>query len=170
MPPLAIMSRQPATPAQLFRLYEQGRIGRAELHAGINTLARNLLVEVDQCRFLGPRAAIDEALNRRAAAKLAALHGEEVLRESFAALAELENFPPAAFLWNARHRDVPFHCFLRTKRAPYFAVLNFQALPMVLTIETEYGPGKPQPMRRESFVFRRDRRGTLQLESRRTIQ
>jgi aminopeptidase C len=115
-------------------------------------------------------AALEEALNRREAAKLAATHGEEILRETFAALADADDFPPSGFLWNARHRDVPFHCFLRSRRAPMFRVLAFQALPMMITVEVEHGGGKPQPTLRERFTLRRDRRGQLHIESRRAIR
>lgn len=164
------MLRSPPTPSQLFRLAELGKISRAELHAAMDAHVRFLLVEIQETRRLGPVAAVEEALNRREAAKLAQTHGEDILRETFAALADADDFPPSGFLWNARHRDVPFHCFLRSRRAPMFRVLAFQALPMMVTIEVEHGGGKPHPAQRERFTLRRDRRGQLHIESRRTIR
>lgn len=149
-------------------MYDLGKISRQELHAAIDAHARFLLVEIAESRRLGPAAAIEEALNRREAAKLAREHGEELLRETFAALAEESNFPPSGFLWNARHEDVPFHCFLRSRRTPVFKVLAFQALPMVVTIEVEHGD-KPRGLVRERFTLRRDRRSRLLVESRRPI-
>ena len=149
-------------------MYDLGKISRQELHAAIDAHARFLLVEIAESRRLGPAAAIEEALNRREAAKLAREHGEEILRETFAALSEEADFPPSGFLWNARHEDVPFHCFLRSRRAPLFKVLSFQALPMMITIEVEHGE-KTRGILRERFTLRRDRRSRLLVESRRPI-
>lgn len=161
--------RSPPTPSQLFRLYELGKIGRNELLAAIDAYARFLLIEIQESRRLGPAAALEDALNRREAEKLAKEHGEEILREAFAALSDIPDFPPSGFLWNARHNDVPFHCFLRSRREPMFRIIHFHPLPMMITIDVEHGGGKSHPRLRERFTLRRDRRGELHVESRRAI-
>lgn len=92
--------------------------------------------------------------------------GRRVLRDVLTALAELENFPPAARLWNAGHEDVPLECFIRWGRAPVFRIREILAKNDTVHLLLEYGGG---PVK-ERMTFRRDERWILRLESRRPAE
>lgn len=156
-----------ATPAQLFREFERGRITRAQLHAAMELHARELIAEMLEARRNPLVAWLDETLARQAAARLVKRHGEPLLREVLAVLGELAHFAPARLLWNAGHPDVPLHCFLRTRREPVFRIIHFDAQPSVVQLQVEYGKAAKRAAFRESFVLRRTRAGTLVVQARR---
>jgi hypothetical protein len=153
-------------PAQLFRLYERDELTREQLHAAMDWHARQILEDVARARLEPAGSLLERALSRRAAAKLAAAHGEAELREVFVALSELPDFPPANLLWNAGHRDVPLYCFLRIRTEPVFRVLRFERERMVTSIVVEYGVNKKKLATREEFRFRRNRFAQLVVEVR----
>ncbi|HEY8960886.1 MAG TPA: hypothetical protein VIM57_01690 [Luteolibacter sp.] len=129
------------SPDRLFAQFERGEIERDELQAMMAIHARSLIAEMEEER-LNPAAAVLNALhNRHAAAKWTRRHGQRLVRETLAALAELDDFPPSAHLWNALHPDVPLHCFFRTKRDPVFRVLKFDNDGHVITLHIEHGRG-----------------------------
>ena len=86
--------------------------------------ARELIAEMEE-DYQNPAAAwIEGLLAKRAAARLIRRHGSRLLRELLVALADVADFPPARYLWNAGHPDVPLHCFLRMRREPVFRILT----------------------------------------------
>jgi hypothetical protein len=141
------------TPDRLFAQFERGEIEREELQAMMAIHARRLIAEMEEDRLNPAAALLDHLRNRRAAAKWTRRHGQRLVRETFAALAELDDFPPSAHLWNALHPDVPLHCFFRTKREPVFRVLRFDDHGHAVTIWVEHGRGTPLT---ESIELKRD--------------
>lgn len=81
-------------------------------------------------------------------------------------LSEIDDFPPATYLWNADQLDIPLYCFLRERRSPVlrFPSLTIRRLSADLTIE--YGGVKSKDRVRETMRLRRDWRGVMIVESR----
>ncbi len=155
------------TPPQLFADFEAGLITREQLHAAMAFHARGLIEEVaEACE--NPLATWWEGLlARKMASRLAARHGERRVRAVFAALAEVPDFFPAQWLWNASHPDVPLFCFLRLRREPVFRVLRIDSRAGVVTATVEYGGSGKGEATRESFVFQHLRGGGLEVVERR---
>ena len=149
------------TPAQLFRLFEDGDLTREQLHAVMAWHARQILDDVARARLEPAGSLLERTLSRRAAARLATRHGEATVREAFLALAEQSDFPPAHLLWNAGHRDVPLYCFLRIRTEPVFRVLRFEGERMSVLVEVEYGSSRKKLATREKFHLRRNRHAEL---------
>ena len=160
-----VRERIPPNPAQLFRLFESGRLSIEDLRAAMQVHARLLIVEMVEARRNPISTALEHVRNRAAAARLARQHGEDAIREALAALAEVDDFPPSRWVWNAAHRDVPLHCFVRSRHEPVFRIVEFLADPMVVRLAVEHGP--TAAVVREQFVLRRGRNGRLGVESRR---
>ncbi len=99
---------------------------REEMQALMAVHARELIQEMEE-DYQNPAAAwIETLLARRAASRLVKRHGAALLREVLSALAEIPDFPPAGYLWNASHPDVPVHCFFRIRREPIFRILSLE--------------------------------------------
>jgi hypothetical protein len=79
-------------------------------------------------------------------------------------MAEVPDFPPARYLWNAAHPDVPLHCFLRIRREPVFRILTFVLRGEELEVAVEYGAAKRGMGTRRKFILRRDARWQLHAE------
>ena len=156
----------PLTPSQLFRQFESGRITREELHAAMAEHAKDLIEDMEEAKQNPLAAYVDKIVSKQAAGKLARRYGEALVREAFAALSEIPDFPPAMLLWNATHRDVPLYCFLRPRREPVFRVLSLEAIGRRVEISIEHGPAKRGDAIRESFTLRRHSDGQLIWESR----
>jgi len=154
-------------PDRLFDLFELERIDRETLQTLMAIHARRLIEEINE-DHLNPAAAFIEHLrNVRATAKLVRRHGQKLIRDSLAALAQAERFPPSMLLWNASHPDVPLHCFIRMKREPLFRILRFQSQGAKVRIQVEHGrTSSPGGLVIESFVLKRDRAWNLRIESR----
>jgi hypothetical protein len=145
------------TPSQLFALFERGEIEREELQALMAVHARELIAEIEEDHRNPAAAWIESLLARRAAGHLVRRHGGRLLREVLAALAEVPDFPPAKYLWNAGHPDVPLHCFLRIRRAPVFRIVRMERQAEGITLLIEHGdPGRGRATRREFFLKRDD--------------
>ena len=93
-------------------------------------------------------------------------HHEAEIREVFVTLSELEDFPPANFLWNADQLDIPLYCFLREKRVPVIRFPKIQIHRTSAKLTIEYGGIKSKYRIRETIQLRRDWRGTMIVESR----
>lgn len=158
-------------PDRLFDLFDRGEIDRETLQTLMALQARRLIDEMKE-DHLNPAAAFIEHLrNVRAASKLARRHGQKLLRDTLAALAKSERFPPAMLLWNASHPDVPLHCFIRMKREPVFRILKFRSEGNNVEIEVEYGrAGSPGGLKVESFFLTRDRHWNLRVEQRTAVR
>jgi len=154
------------TPRQLFAMFERGEIERDELQSLMAAHARELIVEMEEDRRSPAAAWIESLLTRQAAARLARRHGGNLVREVLVALAELGDFPPARYLWNADHPDVPLHCFLRMRRAPVFRIEQIIRRDEVIEVRIEHGDAKRGRGTRETFILRRDERWRLRVEPR----
>ena len=146
--------------------FEKGLIDRDELHAMMALHARALISEMELEWEYPLETRLEQWRNRHHASRLAAKHGEMRVREVFHALGELENFPPAALLWNAGHRHVPLHCFIRTKRAPLFRVKKMNSTAVSATIWVEYNEGEGRELVQEKFHLVRNRRWMLEVVNR----
>lgn len=144
------------TPRQLFASFERGEIERDELHALMALHARELIQEMED-DYQNPAAAwIEGLLARRAANRLVRVHGGRLLREILVALADLADFPPGRYLWNAAHPDVALHCFLRIRREPVFRILSVEAKSGEFRVLVEYGEAPKGKGTRRSFHLTRD--------------
>lgn len=155
------------TPPELFRLFERGDLSREQLHAAMALHARDLIAEMTAARSHPVAAWMEQMRNRSAAARLARRHGAALVREVFAALGSLPSFPPALLLWNASHREVPLHCFLRSRHEPLFRVLQLQHDPGFVRIVIEWGEAAAPA--REAVTFVRGRFRRLELAERRGL-
>ena len=159
-------SPTPPTPSQLFREFECGRITREQLHEAMADHAKELIKDIEDARQNPIAAYMDKMLSKQAASKLRRRYSEPVVREVFAALADVPDFPPSHLLWNAGHRDVPLYCFLRPRREPVFRVLSLEVAGRRVEISIEHGPAKRRDAIRETFTLRRHADGQLLWESR----
>ncbi len=155
------------TPPQLFDDFEAGLLTREQLHAAMAFHARNVIEEVIEARENPLAAWWEGLLARKTAARLAARHGEKRIRVIFAALAELPDFLPAQWLWNALHPDVPLFCFLRLRREPVFRLIRVTNEAGVVTVVIEYGAADKHDVTREEIVLAHKRLGGLEVTERR---
>lgn len=156
------------TPPQLFDDFEADLLTREQLHAALAFHARGLIEEVVEAHENPIAAWWDGLLARKTAARLAARHGEKRLRTIFAALSEVADFPPAAWLWNALHPDVPLFCFFRLRREPLFRLLKITHHAGTIRVTVEHGPAAPAPIIREEFTLTHRRGGGLEVSNRRS--
>jgi hypothetical protein len=153
------------TPSQIFASYERGEIERDEMHALMALHARELIAEMEE-DYQNPAAAwIESLLARRAAGRLVRRHGARLMREVLTALSEVPEFPPAKYLWNAAHAEVPLHCFLRIRREPVFRILLLDSKGGEIRVLTEHGRSKKGQAMRQEFLLRRDDRWKLKAEA-----
>ncbi|MDQ8191996.1 hypothetical protein [Roseibacillus persicicus] len=145
----------PPPPQTLFRQFETGEISRAQLQATFALHQREMIAEIEEMQRNPVAAYIEELLIKREAAKIRRQHGEGLPREIFTALAEVPDFPPAILLWNADHRDVPFHCFFRFRREPVFRLISIRNHGISVTVEVEYGSPDRKLATRETFTLHR---------------
>lgn len=155
-----------STPPQLFREFESGRITREQLHAALAWHARELIGEMVEDRLHPAAAWVEQALAKRAAARLLRRHSEQRLRAILAALAELPAFPPARWLWNAPHQEVPLHCFLRIRREPVFRLREIANQAGSVVVRVEYGDRRQSACVRERFTLEHARDGALRVVER----
>ena len=151
------MPAAPFTPAELFARFERGEIDRAELHGLLALNARELIEEMEQ-DYQNPAAALLEyLLARRALSRLARRHGPRTIREVLIALSQLPEFPPARYLWNAAHPDVPLHCFLRMRREPVFRIRQLRPNgERGFVVTCEFGPAGRGLATVQSITLTRD--------------
>lgn len=158
------------TPPQLFADYEAGLMTREQLHSAMAFHARNLIEEVVEAKENPLAAWWEGLLARKTASRLAARHGERRLRAIFAALADVPDFLPAQWLWNALHPDVPLFCFLRLRKEPIFRLANVVNNAGIVTVTIEYGAAEKHDTTREEFVLTHKRTGGgLEVTSRRSL-
>lgn len=159
----------PPPPNRLFRMYDAGEISREEFHEAMRRHAEALIAEMEEARLNPLAAGLEELRRRFAEAKLTRRHNEEEVREIFAALAELNDFPPALHLWNAQHRHVPLRCFFRPSQEPVFRVLDLKSGSYRARITVEYGANGKREATREEIDLVREADGRLQLRDRRRL-
>jgi len=161
-----VAHRKLLPPQQLTRLWEDGRLTRREYQEAMAVHAKLIIEEMVEARQNPVAAYFEHLLNQRAADQLKRRHGEGILRELFEALAEVPDFPPAIYLWNAGHWHVPLHCFVRTRSEPVFRVKDLHMAGTLAKITVEYGSNRPRHAIRETVVLRRNRIGAWLAESR----
>jgi hypothetical protein len=164
-----MVTATPPNPRQLFHLLDTGRITPAEFREAMAVHARDLIVEMEEDDANPVAALIEQMRCRRAASKLERKHGEAVIREVLLALCELPDFPPGRWLWNAAHPHLPLHAFFRIQREPVFRIVALEAMPQMIVLTIEHGLAEKSATLREEIRLRRDRRGQLGLERRRTV-
>jgi hypothetical protein len=144
------------TPSEIFARFERGEIERDELHSMMALHARELIGEMEE-DYQNPAAALLENLRaRRLAGRLIRRHGGRLIREILVALGEVPDFPPARYLWNAAHPDIPLHCFLRIGREPVFRILTVTRGGEGVRVEVEHGLSGRGKATAESFQLMRD--------------
>ncbi|MCB1229316.1 MAG: hypothetical protein KDN19_03570 [Verrucomicrobiae bacterium] len=162
------MNFQPLpTPPELFRRYERGELSKEQLHAAMSMHAGELIDEMIESRKNPVAAYLEQLRNRTVAARLARRHGSTQLREILTALGVIPDFPPAQLLWNAPHREVPLHCFFRTRHEPLFRIVKLKAMATRVRVVVEYGEAA-SPVR-ETILLVRDRFQRLELSTRERV-
>jgi hypothetical protein len=151
------------TPNQLFAQYERGEIERGELHALLAVHARELIREMEEDHQNPAAAWIEGLLARQAVRSLVRRHGHRLLREVLVALSELPDFPPASYLWNASHPDVPLHCFLRIRREPVFRITRLVTRDQGVELIVEHGAAGRGRGTRQILMLRRDTQWRLKV-------
>lgn len=153
------------TPNQLFAQFERGEIEREELHALLAVHARELIREMEEDHQNPAAAWIEGLLARQAVRTLTRRHGKRLLREVLVALSEVPDFPPAQYLWNASHPDVPLHCFLRIRREPVFRIARLVTREHAVELIVEHGAAGRGRGTRQTFILRRDSQWRLKVEA-----
>ena len=160
------MSRHLISPPRLFKLYKAGNITRAQWLAGMKLHFLLALKEIQEDSSEPKRDKLETWRCKNAARRLLQEHTQAELREIFMILAELDDFPPSSYLWNADQLDVPLHCLLREKREPVLKFSKVQIQRLTAEIVIEYGAIKKKARIVEKISLRRDWRGTFVVESR----
>lgn len=154
------------SPRELFRALEAGSISREEFRQRMAEHSRELIEEMEEAHANPIAAFVEQLFNRHEANKLVRQHGEALLREVLFALAEMPNFPPARWLWNALHPHVPLYVFFRTRRAPLFRIIKMETWPQKISLRVEHGATEKDMATMETIELRRLRNGELVVEHR----
>lgn len=128
--------------------------------------ARDIIEEMVETHRNPVTAYIERLRNLTAVRRLSRTHGSSLLREVLSALGEIPDFPPAHLLWNANHRQMPLHCFIRMKHEPVFRVTRMEVSPMKATVHVEYGEHPKDQTTRETIVLHRGPDLSFELMSR----
>jgi len=150
-------------PHEIFASFEKGEIEREELQSLMALHARELIQEMEEDYQNPATALIENLLARRAASKLIKRHGEKCVREILFCLSGKPNFPPASYLWNANHPDLPLYCFLRMRRTPVFRLLEVEIAGRDVNVVVEHGSPKNAETRKEKIRMVRDDQWKLKI-------
>ncbi len=157
------------TPRALIQQWQDGEIEREEMQRLMAQHQQALLDEAEEY-YQNPIAGyLEGLLNKRVVKRLLASHREAAVRELFMALSWLDDFPPAAFLWNADHWDLALHAFIRTKSEPIFRVREMMIKSSRAVMLVEHGSRKKSQMRRERITFQRHWKGEMEVSKREQI-
>lgn len=144
-------------------------MSREQFREAMKANAEEIIAEMEEDHLDPVTAFLEQMLCRRAASKLLKKHEEPLIREVLQALSEVDDFPPARWLWNAAHPHIPLHAFFRSKREPVFRIVSLEAMPQIVSVSVEYGAAVSGIVLCEQFRLRRDRRGQLGLERRQIL-
>ena len=147
-------------------MLDQGSISREQFREAMAVHARNLIVEIEEVHQNPVAAWLEGLQNKRAAARLAKVHGEILVREILLALSEIPDFPLTSSLWDADRPEIPLHCFFRSSQEPVFRILSIAASTYLFTVRIEYGAADKAATTKEKLTFSRDRLGRLTLRER----
>jgi hypothetical protein len=154
------------SPHRLLAYYKSGAITRKQWLAGMRQHLLQALAEISE-DIADPRGAFLERLRcRNAARRLTKKNTEAELREVFTSLSQLDDFPPANYLWNAEQLETPLYSLLREKRIPVLKFKDVQILRQSAKLTVVYGSLKPKNRIMETIQLRRDWRGVLIVEDR----
>lgn len=154
------------SPNRLFKMYQTGTITRPQWLEGMRRHFLLALSEINEDRSDPQRALLETWRCKNAARRLKKENTESELREIFMSLSELDDFPPATYLWNADQLDIPLYCFFREKRVPVLRFKKIQIRRLTAELTIEYGGIKSKSRICETISMRRDWRGTMVVESR----
>ena len=154
------------TPPNLIRQWQEGEIEREEMQRLMGEHQKELLKEADYFHSNPILGYIEGLRNKRAARRLVDEHGEAQIRELFHALSWLQDFEPAAFLWNADHWDVALYAFLRMSNEPVFRVREMVVKSSRAVMLVEHGSAKKSETRRERLTFKRHWKGEMEVVKR----
>jgi hypothetical protein len=154
-------------PQKLTRLWEDGQLTRQEYQEAMAIHAKLIIAEMVEARDNPVVAYLEHLLNQHAAAKLRKRYGEAILREAMLALAEVPDFSPAIYLWNAGHWHVPLHCFIRSRKEPVFRIKDLRVVGPKVILRIEHGSNEARQVTKEEFTLRRNMIGELVAVSRR---
>ena len=154
-------------PQKLTRLWEDGQLTRQEYQEAMAIHAKLIIAEMVEARDNPVFAYLEHLLNQHAAAKLRKRYGEAILREAMLALAEVPDFSPAIYLWNAGHWHVPLHCFIRSRKEPVFRIKDLRVVGPKVILRIEHGSNEARQVTKEEFTLRRNMIGELVAVSRR---
>jgi hypothetical protein len=150
-------------------MLDNGQMTRDEFREAMKLHALEIIDEMEEDHLNPVAALLEQVTSRRAASRLLKKNSESLVREVLLTLSEVEDFPPARWLWNAAHPHIPLHAFFRSKRVPIFQVLSLDAMPQLIILRVEYGVAGSDRIFREEFRLRRDRRAQLGLEQRKLL-
>lgn len=151
-------------------MLDSGRMTPEQFRDAMAQHAREVIVEMEEDHLNPAMAFIEQMMSRRVASKLLKKHDEMLIREVLLALADLSDFPPGRWLWNAGHPHIPLHAFFRSQREPIFRIVSLEAMPQMVVVTVEYGiAGTEKTILKEELRLRRDRRSQLGLERRRFL-
>ncbi len=158
------------TPQRLLAEYENGTITLMQWRAGIRAHCEIALKEAEE-ELEEPKLALLELWRTKIAVKkLRKKNKDSAIREALFALSELDDFPPAVYLWNADQRSTPLHCFLRETRYPVIRFPIFKITQLRAEIEVEYGSLDKKLSTKEQILLERHWQGDLRLYSRTKIR
>jgi hypothetical protein len=158
-----------SSPRQLFQMLDSGQMTRDEFREAMKLHALEIIDEMEEDHLNPVAALLEQVMCRRTASKLLKKNNESLVREVLLTLSEMEDFPPARWLWNAGHPHIPLHAFFRSKRRPIFQVLTLEAKPQVVVLTVEYGLADSDQIIREEIRLRRDRHAHLGVEQRKNL-
>lgn len=164
---MAVSASPPPSPRQLFHMLDTGRISLDEFRSAMAQHAQEVIVEMEEDHLNPAAALLEQMQSRRAASRLLKQNEETLIREVLLALADLPDFPPGRWLWNAGHPHIPLHAFFRTQRKPVFRLSSLEAMPQIVIAHVEYGVAGSDQVIKEEIRLRRDRKSQLGLERRR---
>lgn len=154
------------SPNKLFAWYQSGEITKEQWREGMKHQFLLALKEIEEDKSDPKLALLERWRCKSATRKLLKDHTEAELREVFMSLAEIDDFPPATYLWNADQIDTPIYCFLREKREPVLRFTNLKINRLTANITIEYGGLKATQRIQERITLRRNWHGTMVVESR----
>jgi len=154
------------TPQRLLAEFKNGTITLMQWRSGIRTHCEMALKEAEE-ELEEPKLALLELWRTKTVVKrLRKNNKDSAIREVLFTLSELENFPPAVYLWNSNQRSTPLHCFFRETRSPVLRFPIFKVSQLRAEIVIEYGSLDRKLRTTEQILLERHWQGDLRLYSR----
>ena len=100
-------------------MLDNGQMTRDEFREAMKLHALEIIDEMEEDHLNPVAALLEQVTSRRAASRLLKKNSESLVREVLLTLSEVEDFPPARWLWNAAHPHIPLHAFSAAKECPF---------------------------------------------------